>query len=205
MKQILLILSSLLVFKVVAQQTYNDSLEQVRKAHQLELLDSSRKVFNQEEINRISSLDYFPISTSNIVKATFKKKIGKPFDLPTSAGKTKPYRAYGKLTFEWNGEKIELTVYQDINLTMKPAYKDYLIIMFRDLTSGQTTYGAGRYMEFRIPSSKEVTLDFNTAYNPYCAFSDRFMCPIPPVQNHLKVAIEAGEKLPIIVDTILSE
>jgi uncharacterized protein (DUF1684 family) len=77
-----------------------------------------------------------------------------------------------------------------------PTYKNYLFVPFKDLSSGKETYGGGRYLDFETTAIKEdlVILDFNKAYNPYCAFSSGFSCPIPPKENHLNVRVEAGEK-----------
>jgi uncharacterized protein (DUF1684 family) len=78
-----------------------------------------------------------------------------------------------------------------------PKYRDYLFIPMKDQTSGKETYGAGRYLDASIKDIKDgkIALDFNKLYNPYCAFSEGYSCPIPPKENHLPVRIEAGEKL----------
>ena len=76
-------------------------------------------------------------------------------------------------------------------------YKDYLFIPFMDHTNGETTYGGGRYFDVMIGDimDDKLVLDFNICYNPYCAFSDGYNCPVPPKENHLEVAIKAGEKM----------
>ena len=81
-------------------------------------------------------------------------------------------------------------------LRKKKEYKDYLFIPFRDGTSRMETYGGGRYLDLRIPKGKTILVDFNLAYNPYCAYSHRYSCPIPPEINTLNVRILAGEKTP---------
>ena len=75
-------------------------------------------------------------------------------------------------------------------------YRDYLFIPFKDLSNGEATYGGGRYMDIRMDDIKngELMLDFNKAYNPYCAYSDGYNCPVPPVENHLETEVNAGEK-----------
>ena len=73
-------------------------------------------------------------------------------------------------------------------------YKDYLFLPFTDPTNGVTTYGGGRYLDLMIPATKVVQLDFNKAYNPYCAYSGNYSCPIPPEENHLEIEIKAGVK-----------
>ena len=77
-----------------------------------------------------------------------------------------------------------------------PHYRDYLFIPFKDLTNGKESYGGGRYIDLRMRQldKDKVILDFNKSYNPYCAFSEEYSCPIPPKENHLTIAIEAGEK-----------
>jgi uncharacterized protein (DUF1684 family) len=92
---------------------------------------------------------------------------------------------------------VQLTVYRSLALANIPAYKDYLLLLFTDDTNGKTTYGGGRYIDMRENEFKngEVTLDFNKAYNPYCAFSSGYSCPKPPDENHLTIAVEAGEKI----------
>jgi uncharacterized protein (DUF1684 family) len=78
-----------------------------------------------------------------------------------------------------------------------PQYKDYLYLPFKDFTNGESTYGGGRYLDFKMSDIQEnqtIIIDFNKAYNPYCAYSDGYSCPIPPSENHLQVFIEAGEK-----------
>jgi len=75
-------------------------------------------------------------------------------------------------------------------------YKNYLFIPFKDLTSGTETYGGGRYMDIMIPEGDEIILNFNTAYNPYCAYANGYFCPIPPAENTLNVEIRAGAMIP---------
>ncbi len=179
------------------QQSYFDSIQVIRNEQSRNLLNENSESLNEEERNKISSLDFYPVQLENKVKATFIKKKGKPFQLPTSSGATKTYIKYGYLTFEWKGEIVTLVVYQDVNLSKRKGFEDYLIVPFKDATSAKETYGGGRYLDFRIPSSQTVEIDFNLVYNPYCAYSYRYNCPIPPEENHLKIAIEAGEKTPI--------
>jgi uncharacterized protein (DUF1684 family) len=114
--------------------------------------------------------------------------------MKTSTGRLPEYVKYGELHFTLSGKTHVLTVYQNLELVQKPEYKDYLFIPFMDETNGFDTYGGGRYLDFRIPADTTATLDFNMAYNPYCAYSPHYSCPIPPAENHLQVKILAGEK-----------
>ena len=94
---------------------------------------------------------------------------------------------YAKLFFHPDKEKITEEL-------IKGYYENYLFIPFRDITSGDETYGGGRYLDFRIPETDSVTIDFNLSYNPYCAYNHKYSCPIPPAENSLPVKILAGEK-----------
>ena len=104
------------------------------------------------------------------------------------------YREYGELRFKLDEKKFKLTLYQNIKLMEKERYEDYLFIPFTDETNGEESYGGGRYIDFRIPKGKEVVLDFNKAYNPYCAYNSKYSCPIPPPKNDLSIPIKAGVK-----------
>lgn len=114
----------------------------------------------------------------------------------TSSGMKKKHFIYGLLSFKLHDSFVQLYVYQSAALMKLEKMKDYLFVPFGDATSGFESYGGGRYMEFNIPDikNKKLIFDFNKAYNPYCAFTTGFNCPIPPMENLLKVSIRAGEK-----------
>jgi uncharacterized protein len=149
----------------------------------------------QEKIADFQGLNYYSIDYQYFVKCKFvRSKKKKTINIPTSTQRIAVYKKYGELVFELNGQTCRLTVYQNEEISRRPGYADYLFVPFRDLTSNKSTYGGGRYLDFRIPKTDEVWLDFNSAYNPYCAYSYKYSCPIPPKENTLNVAIEAGEK-----------
>jgi hypothetical protein len=112
--------------------------------------------------------------------------------MPTSTDRMPLYSKYGELTFKINGKELTLQVFQNQELIKREGYEDYLFVPFADLTNGGETYGGGRYLDFHIPKSDEVYIDFNKAYNPYCAYSDRYSCPKVPDENYLDVLVEAG-------------
>ena len=95
-----------------------------------------------------------------------------------------------------DGKEQELNIYQSQDFDRDPTYKDYLFLPFTDATSGQGSYAGGRFLDVLTTDEKEGTMliDFNKAYNPYCAYSGRYSCPITPKENHLTVAIRAGVK-----------
>jgi uncharacterized protein (DUF1684 family) len=113
--------------------------------------------------------------------------------LLTSIGDMRDFDVAGTFVFEVDGQEQRLLAYQ-----MVPSHPEFdeLFVPFRDATTGKETYGAGRYMDIPRHGGDDYVLDFNTAYNPSCAYSPRWNCPYPPEENHLKVAVEAGEKVP---------
>ncbi|MFT4568364.1 MAG: hypothetical protein ACI9FN_003333, partial [Saprospiraceae bacterium] len=105
------------------------------------------------------------------------------------------YRQYGILTFKLKGQSLQLNVYQSQDLSDNPAFRKLLFLPFYDGSTGQSTYGGGRYINLTIPEGDQITIDFNEAYNPYCAYRDGFSCPITPLENNLEsVVIMAGTK-----------
>jgi uncharacterized protein (DUF1684 family) len=113
----------------------------------------------------------------------------------TSRQSVQQYYRYGKISFVMNGRSYQLTVYQSKDLMQRAEYKNYLFIPFTDATNGTDTYEGGRYIDLSIPDIKDmkVIVDFNKAYNPYCCYTRGYDCPIPPKENALPVAINAGE------------
>jgi uncharacterized protein (DUF1684 family) len=90
-----------------------------------------------------------------------------------------------------------VNIYQSKETQAIPGYRDYLFIPFKDMTNGESTYGGGRYIDMRMGDIRDgsVIIDFNKCYNPWCMYSDGYNCPIPPLENHLEVPIEAGEMI----------
>jgi uncharacterized protein len=93
-----------------------------------------------------------------------------------------------------DGEARVLEVYQSPETIQKAGFEDYLFVPFTDETNGDDTYEVGRYIDFRVPTSEDVILDFNKCYNPYCSYGSAYSCPIPPAVNHLPLKVKAGEK-----------
>jgi uncharacterized protein (DUF1684 family) len=195
MKYIQFLLFLLISNLTFGQLSESDVLEK-RKIHAEELGDSTMGVLNAEEISEFEGLDYFEFTSTFQIEATFTKKKGRRFKMPTSTDRLPVYRRYGLIQFTINDSLYELEVYQNMAIRKEKGFKDYLFIPFRDNTSRNETYGGGRYLDVRIPEGKTLLLDFNLAYNPYCAYSYRYSCPIPPKVNTLNVSIQAGEKTP---------
>lgn len=140
--------------------------------------------------------DYYPIDESYKVTARIERTPNAaPFEMNTSSGKTKTFVKWAVLHFELKGQKCELSIYQNLKLMEQPQYKKYLFLPFKDHTNGEETYGGGRYIEVNQPDSPtEMEIDFNKCFNPYCAYSDGWNCPIVPIENYLEMKVEAGVK-----------
>lgn len=131
------------------------------------------------------------------VEASFERIIDTAgFMMLTSSGKKSKYFIYGKMKFTLADKPFGLFVYQSQKLMLTEKLADYLFIPFTDITTGKESYGAGRYIDLLIKDldSNKFILDFNKAYNPYCAYDTGFNCPIPPRQNYLDYAVRAGER-----------
>lgn len=183
---------------IISFSSLGQSFENEITAHREEY----KKAFIEEERSPLDAegvkmLDFFPSNENYRVNAKIKKvKKGELIEIPTYSGKIKMFQVYARLAFKVNGSKQKLLVYRNTAFTNHPLYSDYLFLPFKDKTSAKETYGGGRYLDFKMKdlSGKRMVLDFNKAYNPYCAYSDGYNCPIPPADNHLEVAILAGEK-----------
>jgi len=158
--------------------------------------DSTTTPLKKEELIAFEGIQFFPIEGKYNVQAKFKRtKNEKAFAMKTSGAKTPTYIKYGEITFKIDGKKLKLDVFQNLDLVRNnPKYKKHLFLPFIDLTSGVTSYGGGRYIDLEIPEKKHFWLDFNKAYNPYCAYTLGYSCPIPPKQNDLDIEILAGVK-----------
>jgi len=174
-------------------QLTKEEIKIKRQEHIAELSDTTKGILNREEIEHLGEVSYFDYDMNYVISGTFTKSIGKKFKMPTSTERTPIYRRYGYVNLN---DTARLEVYQNIELSKQEKYKNYLFIPFKDATSGKETYGGGRYIDLEIPKDTELIIDFNTAYNPYCAYSYRYSCPIPPKVNHLLIEINAGEKTP---------
>ncbi|MEZ4808554.1 MAG: DUF1684 domain-containing protein [Flavobacteriales bacterium] len=173
---------------------WSEDLDAYWAGIEAEFRDSTHSPLLPEDRLHFTRLERFDPDEDYRVRARFKAKAGKEFGMRTTTERMPVYRRVGVLTFRLKGRKHTLSVYRNKVLTEDPAYSDHLFVPFTDLTNGVTTYGGGRYLDLKAPLGAEVELDFNRAYAPYCAYGGRYSCPIPPAENHLNAAIEAGVK-----------
>ena len=108
-------------------------------------------------------------------------------EMQTSTGDVASYLRWGKVAFQVDEEPAELIIFKDVR-------GGEFFLPFADATSGEETYPSGRYLEIHELSDSKVLVDFNYAYNPYCAYNEQWSCPLTPFENRLRVPIRAGEK-----------
>ncbi|QIL76720.1 DUF1684 domain-containing protein [Hymenobacter sp. HDW8] len=148
-----------------------------------------------KELKKFKGLPFFPLNRAARVEARFiRDSLAAPFEMETSTARRPMYRKYGDAYFTLEGQELKLTIYQSLDLLQKEGYQDYLFVPFTDRTNGHSSYGGGRYLDLHLGQIQngKVVLDFNRAYNPFCAYGGQYSCPVPPVENRLPVAIKAG-------------
>lgn len=160
--------------------------------------DATTSPLKKKDLKNFKGLDFFPVDSSFIVTAKLIKTENAPiFKMATTTDRAPLYKEYGKLNFTLKGKDLELTIYQSQDDLEDEKYKDYLFLPFTDDTSGDESYGGGRYMDvmlYDINADDTVILNFNNTYNPYCAYNDKYSCPLTPRKNHLDLEITAGIK-----------
>ena len=169
-------------------------IEQYRREQEAKFRDETESPLSKKLRKKFKGLNYYPINLNYRVKARFVKTQNPVlFKMKTTTERLPEYEKYGELHFELDGQSRILEIYQSPDIIQKAGLEDYLFVPFTDETNGSETYEVGRYIDFRIPTSEEVILDFNKSYNPYCSYGSTYSCPIPPAANHLPLKIEAGE------------
>ena len=141
---------------------------------------------------RFDSLNYYSAEVAFVVEAALSHNAHPDTTLiQMSDNRAEKYLRWGQAKFRIDAQAQQLAVY------LKADGKDStLFVPFTDLTNGHDTYGGGRYLDVPLPApeAKTAELDFNRAYNPFCAYNNAYSCPVPPAENRLQVAIRAGEK-----------
>jgi hypothetical protein len=163
-----------------------NELKEIRKQKDQFMHVHPQSPLTPEQKSTFSGLNYFDEDASLRLEVAVE-----PFEeqaeivMQTSTGGTQTYRRYGRFQFEVAGEKAELTLF---------ASPHGFFLPFVDSQAGTETYGAGRYLDPEPNEDGNFLIDFNDAYNPYCAYNEMWTCPIPPAENRLALPIMAGEK-----------
>lgn len=196
MKSFLNLLFLLVSTVVFAQKSFDkQAVIAFQKELNTEYADSVKSPLLKKDLKTFKSLDFYPINEKFFVNAKFVRSPDeKPFEMPTTTSRKPMYVKYGEAHFSIDGKKFKVNLYQSLDLKKIEEYKDALFLPFTDLTSGVESYGGGKYIDLKIPEGDTITIDFNTAYNPYCAYNHKYSCPIPPQENDLAIEIKAGVK-----------
>jgi uncharacterized protein (DUF1684 family) len=175
-----------------SQQEYNKMIESEREEKDRFMRTSEESPFTSQQ-EAFTGLKYFPPNEKYRLIAKLipigNKKVQ---SLTTNDGKEQSYVEYAYAEFDLDNRKNRLLILEVME--MGPQ-RGTLFLAFGDQTSALETYGAGRYLDVKkVPGASTIELDFNKAYNPYCAYTDSYSCPFPPKENLLDVSIPAGEK-----------
>jgi uncharacterized protein len=195
-----LILAAIILFCSPATAQKKDSLKQSALDYQAQLnrdyADPGTSPLSPEDRKNFKGLNFFPYDPAFCVKARLIRTPGeRTFQMNTTTDRKPVYVKFGELHFKLNGKACKLNVYQSMDLLNKPEYRDYLFVPFKDLTTDEETYGAGRYIDLTIPAGNELILDFNKSYHPYCAYNHNYSCPVAPPENFLNLKVKAGVRL----------
>jgi len=196
MRKTLFIICLLFVFNSFSQEkkSTRSALKFQSKLNK-EFASKEESPLTEEDLKSFKELDFFPADTNYIVLANLEfKKDSKPFKMKTTTDRLPVYSLYAIASFKIKGVEHKLEIYQNEKLVLTPDYEDYLFLPFTDKTNGVTSYGGGRYIDLSLPKEDTIIIDFNKAYNPYCAYNGKYSCPIPPKANHLNIEVPAGVK-----------
>ena len=168
--------------------TYESDFEKELNAFFKDVTTSPLK---PDDFKSFQSLPFFPLDSNFMFLATLKKTPKNEFfDMKTNTNRFSKERIFGILTFQIRGYEYRLKIYQ--SKTSLSNKEKSLFLPFLDKTNGFESYIGGRYLDLKIPNSDTILIDFNEAYNPYCAYNENFSCPIVPRENFLPIKIRAG-------------
>ena len=178
------------------EKAYLEEIRVYRESENDDFKNPDKSPLSKKERKAFEEHDFYPVDEKLRVMASLQRTPeSKPFQMATSDGGQRLYRKYGDLIFDLNGKGYSLEIYQQVPRFGSTGNQDLLFLPFKDLTNGKETYEAGRYLHYEsAPEGNEMIIDFNKAYNPYCAYSDRYSCPLAPEANHLDTEIKAGVK-----------
>jgi len=194
MKYLAVIILFFTINTSIFAQNHKTQIAEFRKGYMDDFLKDPRSPLKQEDLQYLRFYD-----ADSTYRVTAKAELltnQTPFVIPAFDGTQKQYVRYALLSFTLNDKALQLTIYKSIALSANPAFSNYLFLPFNDTTNGKETYGGGRYIDLTTKDIKNgsIVIDFNKAYNPYCAFASGYSCPKPPDENNLDMAIAAGEK-----------
>ena len=192
-KQFILLMLSMMYVSNITTDNYKDEIKLWQKEMNAEFKDAETSPLTNEDRAVFKRLNFYPIDQDFSVKAklTLNKKPTE-FGMKTTTERRPIYIKYGVASFKIKGQDYQISIYQNIELVKRPGYTDHLFMLFTDKTSGKDSYAGGRYIDLKVPQEGELLIDFNKAYNPYCAYNHKYSCPIPPNEDYLDTEILAG-------------
>lgn len=161
--------------------------EDIRQEKDAFFAQHRQSPLTREQKKNFKGLEYFPENPELVFEVAvdvFPQQ--EVIEIQTSTGDVQPYTRFGRIGFTVDGQRAELTIY---------ASQHGYFLPFADALAGEETYPAGRYLEPELLSDGRFLIDFNQAYNPYCAYNENWSCPLTPFENRLHVPIRAGEKI----------
>jgi uncharacterized protein (DUF1684 family) len=172
---------------------YAHAVQGARAAKDEFFRESPDSPIPDEARNDFTGLDYFPADLRYRIEGLQPGPVPEGQDrtlqMQTSDGQIRDAERAGMLDFTLDDQPLRLTAFR-----FAGDEPHSIFVPFQDATSGSETYGAGRYMDLEVGEDGTVDLDFNLAYNPFCAYSEAYSCPLPPAENRLPVRVEAGER-----------
>ena len=196
MNRFLLVLFSLLLFlNCENKKRYDKNLTPFQKEMNEFFKDASISPLKEKDLKNFKGLDFFAFDSSYVVNAALTRTPDeKSFKMKTTTDRLPEYIKYGIVTFDLFGKSYSLNIYKNLEGINKEGYRDYLFLPFLDDTNGFESYGGGRYIDLDVTEEDNLVIDFNSAYNPYCVYDEKYSCPIVPRENYLPLEINAGVK-----------
>lgn len=199
MRKVIIFIAACIAGNVCAQTdavVADPEIEKFQKELNEEFLNKETTPLEPKDFKKFKGHSFYPADlTYRVVAKLIPATNAQWFSMKTTTPRTASYRVYANAEFELNGKAFSIPVYQSADLMKTSEFADHLFFPFTDNTNGKETYSGGRFIDLHLPKSgNEVTIDFNVAYNPLCAYSHRYSCPVVPQANHIDAKIKAGVK-----------
>ena len=194
-KSLLILFSLLLILNCESKKRYDKNLTPFQKEINEFFKDASISPLKEKDLKNFKGLDFFAFDSSYVVNAALTRTPDeKSFKMKTTTDRLPEYIKYGTVTFDLFDKNYSLNIYKNLEDINKQGYRDYLFLPFLDDTNGDESYGGGRYIDLDVTEEDNLVIDFNSAYNPYCVYDEKYSCPIVPRENYLSLEINAGVK-----------
>lgn len=188
----ILLFSLFLLLNCDNRKRYNNDLTPFQREINDFFKDASVSPLKKRDLKNFRGLDFFTYDSTYLVTAKLTKTPKeKPFMMLTTTDMMVEYIKYGTVSFELLNNQYSLDIYKNLE---DPNERDNLFLPFLDDTNGNESYGGGRYINLDIPQVDNLIIDFNSAFNPYCVYDEKYSCPIVPRENYLPLEIKAGVK-----------